>query len=516
MISSTWFRSPRPRAHREVVVIGGGIAGLATACLLGRAGHRVTLIEKNASLGGRAGSWESRGFRFDTGPSWYLMPECFDRFFGLLGTSAAEQLDLVDLDPAYRVFFESRPGAVDVRNGHAERLAEELEPGSGPRMRRYLDRAARLYRLAIDGVLYRNRITPGMLRLPQLRSLLPLLTRSLDAELRRWFRSPELRQLLGYPAVFLASEPRSAPALYGLMSHLDLEAGVKYPRGGFSAVVDSLARLARENGVTLLTSTPAEHILTEGSAVTGVRVAGGEIPADTVVSAVDRAHSDAALTPPGKGSGTRWSKVRTGPGAVLVLLGVRGQVPGLRHHTLSFSADWGANFDAIFGHHRRLPEPASMYVCAPSLSDDSVAPHGDTNLFLLVPVPALNGDAGDGARGGIDGGGDPLVEGIADRAIAALESLAGASFADRIAVRRTIGPGDFLDDFHSWRGNALGPAHTLGQSAFLRGPIESSRLRGLYYAGGTTAPGVGVPMCLIGAELAAARIGGLASAGQRS
>lgn len=519
MIPSPGRRRNRPRqqalhpAEEPVIVVGGGIAGLATACLLAGDGHPVTVLERNERVGGRAGTWAPEGWVFDTGPSWYLMPETFDHFFAMLGTSTDRELELTRLDPAYRVY--STPGddgpadPVDVitGDGPAERLFERLEPGSGPRLRRYLRSATRAYRAALAAFLYNRFSSVRDLTHPRvlaaLPAVLPLLGRSLWSYAAARFRHPVLRQILGYPAVFLGASPFRAPALYHLMSHLDLRDGVRWPRGGFTGVVRALTRLAEREGVEIRTGCEVTAITSRAGRAESVTYlqAGREhtLRAPIIVSAADEHHTETELLAPEDRTygNRRWSRQVSGPGAVLVLLGVRGQLPQLAHHTLFFTEDWRENFAAIFGPHARVPDPASIYVCRASATDD-VAPPGHENLFVLVPVPP---DPGIG-RGGEDGAGDALVEQTADRVIQQIAEWAGIpDLAERIVLRRTIGPGDFEADYHAFRGSALGPAHTLGQSAFLRGRTVSRRVGGLYYAGSTTVPGVGVPMCLISAEL---------------
>lgn len=518
-------RSGPGAGPERATVIGGGIAGLATACLLAQDGHPVTLLERGERVGGRAGTWEQDGWSFDTGPSWYLMPETFDHFFAMLGTSTERELSLSTLDPAYRVYPAPEEGEtarpVDVVTGdaQAEALFEELEPGSGPRLRRYLDSASAAYRAALAAFLYnrfsswRDVLHPRVLTaLPR---VLPLLPRSLWSFAAARFRHPVLRQILGYPAVFLGSSPFRAPALYHLMSHLDLRDGVRYPRGGFTEIVAVLERLARERGVRILTGCEATRILArEGRAEAVVYVQDGREhreESSIIVSAADEHHTETQLLAPEDRSypQRRWRRQVSGPGAVLVLLGVRGRLPSLAHHTLFFTRDWRENFSAIFGPRARVPDPASIYVCRPSASDD-VAPEGHENLFVLVPVPA---DPGIGA-GGEDGTGDAEVEAAADRAIEQIARWADVpDLAERIVLRRSIGPADFRTDYHAFRGSALGPAHTLGQSAFFRGRTVSRRVQGLYYAGSTTVPGVGVPMCLISGELVLKAIRGVGGPG---
>jgi 1-hydroxy-2-isopentenylcarotenoid 3,4-desaturase len=520
-----------PGAGR-VVVIGGGISGLASAALLARDGYSVDLVEAREDFGGRAGSWERDGFRFDTGPSWYLMPEVFDHFFHLLGTSAAAELDLEQLDPGYRVFFEDEARPLDIR---ADRQAnvktfEQVEPGGGRALERYLDSAEQTYDMAISRFLYTSFTSyrPFLSRalLAQLHRLGPLLLESLARFTGRHFTDPRLRQVLGYPAVFLGSSPDRTPSMYHLMSALDLTGGVLYPQGGFSRLIDVMVRLARETGVRLHAGTPATGIVTAPTGTgrrpardvltgtraraTGVRVRGRDgaervLSADVVVSAADLHHTETTLLPPGLQTYPEayWRRRTSGPGAVLAMLGVRGELPQLPHHSLFFTRDWDANFGAIRA--GTVPDPASVYVCRPSATDPDVAPEGHENLFVLVPMPA---DPGLGS-GGIDGGGDAAVEAIADAAIAQVSRWAGIEdLADRVVVRRTVGPADFARDLGAWRGGMLGPAHTLAQSAMFRTGNVSRRVESLYYAGSSTIPGIGLPMCLISAEILLKRLRG--------
>jgi phytoene desaturase len=515
----------------RVVVIGGGIAGLATAALVARDGHQVTLLEGRDELGGRAGRWSAGGFTFDTGPSWYLMPEVFDHFYRLMGTSADAELDLVRLDPGYRVFFENTGfegfdgpgGAVDVRAQREASVAlfESIEPGAGRALERHLDSADETYRLAMTHFLYTDFAAPGaLLQAPVLRRLgrlARLLGESLDRFVSRSFRDRRLRQILGYPAVFLGSSPYDAPSMYHLMSRFDLADGVFYPMGGFGQIIDSVARLAEHAGVEVRTGAEVTAITTEGRRATGVRFRSrdgveGTLAADVVISGADVHHTETALLPRAlrSRSDQAWERRNPGPAAVLVMLGVHGRLPELVHHNLLFTADWEDNFKRIFGADPSVPDPASLYACMPSATDASVAPPGCENLFLLIPVPA---DTSIGS-GGVDGDGDPAVERIADAAIAQLSDWAGVpDLAERVVVRRTVGPADFETWFHSWRGSALGPAHTLRQSAFFRGRTRSKTVDGLYFAGATTIPGIGLPMCLISAELVAKSLRGDTSTG---
>lgn len=510
---------PGHATARTAVVIGGGFSGLATAALLARDGLEVTLLEARDQLGGRAAEWSHNGFRFETGPSWYLMPEVFEHFFKLVGTTVDEELNLQELDPAYRVFFEGREEAFDLP-AHGSREALLSLGISAEALDNYLASAEETYELATQRLLYSTFSSVGAFLDPVLLQRLPrllrLLTEPLDSFITRHSSDDRLQKILGYPAVFLGTSPSDAPSLYHLMSHLDITQGVLYPEGGFSAVVGAVARMAEQQGVTLRTSSRAQHITTSKGRTTGVHFTDENgtrkfLSADVVVSSADMHVTETKLLSPRDRTRSQraWEGKDPGPSAVLALLGVKGELPELAHHTLLFTDDWQQGFDEIAGKIPPAGPPRSIYVCRPSATDD-VAPSGHENLFVLVPSRA---DTSLGS-GGTDRGGDEAVERIVDESVQQISQWADIpDLAERIVVRRSVGPQDFAQEFGAWRGGALGPAHTLRQSAFFRGPITSPKVTGLFYTGSTTMPGIGVPMCLISAELVLKSVRGDKSTG---
>ncbi len=521
---------------RSLTVVGGGIAGLGTAALAAARGWKVTLLESRSEVGGRAGLHTEAGFAFDTGPSWYLMPEVFDRFFSLLGQD--NPLDLHDLDPGFRVWpaglleterlqdSGSGTSAVDVPRGTEPflRLVSQREPSAAQRVRRYMGSASDTYRLALEHFLYTNFTTRDYTRFarPDVLARLPRLPRlfgqSMQRRIEQTVTDPVLQKILGYPAVFLGTQPKTAPSMYHLMTNLDVVDGVRYPMGGMRTIITAMAQAAVRLGVDIRTDCTVTAVRTQGRRVVGVtaRCGSADVPgaagqggsagvpadeveagsrgsgsvvdfdSDAVVAACDLEAFEALLP---KRLRTRsqqwWARRDYGIGAVTLLLGVDRKLPQLHHHNLFFTSDWDSNFTQIFGTDKRLPQPASTYVCAPSRTDASVAPAESENLFVLVPAPA-DPQLRTGSQ---------QLEQYADRIIDSLGASIGVDLDAHLQVRWAYGPGDI----DPRRGSALGPANVLSQSAMFRFP-QKARARGLVHAGAYTAPGVGLPMCLISAE----------------
>lgn len=486
---------------KKCIVIGAGIGGLATASLLARAGYDVHVYEKESVAGGRAGKREIDGFTFDTGPSWYLMPDVFKHFYEIMGEQIDSWLTLKKLSPAYKVFFENNtPITVTGDIEKDTQTFDLIEDGSGNALRKYVARSDEVYGLSINHFLYTNfesirdfldsTIIKKSLLLPTL-----LLT-PIDSYVGRFVRDTRLKQILEYPMVFLGTSPFSAPAMYSLMSALDFKEGVYYPLGGMYKIIESIEAIALKNGVTFHYASEVKGIDTDGHSVAGVELATGvHIRSDIVVSNSDLYHTELKMLDAADRSydESYWKRKEPGPSALLLYLGVNGKVPELEHHNLLFVDDWQTNFEAIY-HTKQLPHPASMYISKTSHTDATVAPRGKENLFVLVPLPA-NID--------VD---KSTLENIAEKYLEQIEVMTGISLRERLVVKELFGPNDFLTKYYSWQSSMLGQSHLLRQSAFFRTPNKSKKTKNLYYVGGSTTPGIGLPMCLIGAELVYKRI----------
>ena len=510
-------------AGESVVVIGGGFGGLSTACYLADAGAEVTLLEKNDQLGGRASRLETDGFRFDMGPSWYLMPDVFERFFGHFERSPEEYYTLSHLNPHYRVFWKDGD-QVDVLPDmeHNRALFESYEPGAGDALDEYLEESKRTYEIGMEHFVYEDRpnlrdyVDKDVLRYSWGLSLLG----KMQGHVEGYFDHPKLQQLMQYTLVFLGGSPTNTPALYNLMSHVDFNMGVYYPDGGIGAVVDGIVELGEELGVEYVTDAEVTGIEgrygafavdtapTSGSGESGKVVGNGEAAgtsadggdgerylADIVVSNADYAHTEQELLPPKKRQYTEeyWESRTFAPSAFLLYLGVEGDVPNLEHHTLVLPTQWDEHFETIF-EEPAWPDDPAYYLCVPSKTDDTVAPEGHSNLFALVPIaPGLEDTP-------------EIREEYRELVLDDIAANTGEELHDRIVFEETFCVEDFADRYNSYQGSALGLAHTLRQTSLFRPPHRSETVDGLYFTGSTTTPGIGVPMCLISGGITAERI----------
>jgi phytoene desaturase len=481
----------------SITIVGSGIAGLSAACHLADAGSDVTVLEQHDDLGGVAGSFTADGFRFDSGPSWYLMPDVFERFFATFGRSVEDAYELEQLNPSYRILWKDGD-QLDVPADPAA-LAPKLEAyedGAADAFWRYLDHAEEVYELAMDRFVYPRRSgVLDWLDSDVLRSVraLPLL-RSMDRYVRQYVEHPKLRQLLEYKLVFLGGSPYNTPALYTLMGHVDFNQGVYHPVGGMQSVVDALADLAADLGVTFRT----------GTEVTGLRARNGHVRVSTdaethtarrVIANASPARVEQTLLSPDQRDhdAAYWDNRTYGPSAYLLYLGVEGDIEPLRHHTLVLPTDWDHHFEAIFDEPRWPTNPA-YYLHVPSKTDPSFAPDGHHSVFILVPIaPGLHD-------------GPARRAWMREQVLDDLAQHAGVDLRGRIVTEHDACVSEFAEHFGQPKGNALGLAHTLRQTGPLRPSRRAANAPGLYYTGADTKPGVGVPICLISGEQTAGAV----------
>lgn len=509
---------------KNVIIVGAGFGGLTLGALLARQGMRVRIVEKNADPGGRARVWRSGGYTFDMGPTWYLMPEVFEEFFALFGRPREEFYQLATLDPSYRVFF-GKGEVVDIVPELARNYAtfERLEPGAAARLEAYLADARYKYEIALKHFLYRDytSIFQFFNRRMMLEGVRLNVFQSLDRYTRRSFTDRRTRQLLEYHMVFLGNSPNRAPALYSLMSHADLNLGVFYPMpaqgkaggttagagpagaaataggtGGIGAVVQALVDLNRGLGVEILTGQEVDRIEVRGGAARGVHLKnGGDLPADLVVVNADYQHAETALLAPGQRSyGARyWDRRVIAPSMFLMYLGLDRRLGSLAHHSLYFAGDWNEHFATITD-RPAWPEKPCFYLCAPARTDPGVAPPNGESLTVLVPIAAGLPDTAE------------IRAAYREKVLDHVEAEIGERIRDAIRVERIFTLNDFSSDYNAYKGTALGLAHTLLQTAVFRPAHRSRAVADLWYTGGYTHPGIGVPMAFISSRIVAEEI----------
>lgn len=490
---------------KKIVVIGSGIGGLGTAALLAKAGHDVTIYEKNERIGGRASLWKKDGYTFDMGPSWYMMPDIFEHFFRLLGEDVNELLELERLSPSYRIFFEGQDSHLDFYSDFQKNaeIFESIEPGSSTKLFHHLERGKYQYEVARREFMFKNydKVTDFFTkRIATEGRKLPLFS-SMEKIVNSQFDSPILQKVLQYQTVLLGTAPNKCPGIYSLMNHIDMNEGIWYPKGGLYAVTEALIAICEKHGVTIHTNSPVARIESANGTVQGITLHDGTaVESDIVVSNADLTHTDLELL--GKERSERssryWDKKIMSPSGFIMYLGVDGPIDSLDHHNLYFLEDWEKGNAQVFN-SKTLPKNPSFYLCCPSKTDSSVAPKGKENLFLLVPIPF-----------GAKYTEDELKEYEGTMIEHVSKTMNIPNLAKRIEVSRTFCVDEFIADYNAYKGNALsGMAHSLTQTAFFRPNNKHKNIDNLYFAGAGTNPGIGVPICLISAELVYKRVAGI-------
>jgi phytoene desaturase len=479
----------------SVAVIGSGFSGLAAASFLAKEGMKVTVFEKNSLPGGRARKFETQGFMFDMGPSWYWMPEVFEKFFNHFGNSASDFYDLKRLDPSYRVYF-GQQDFIDVPAGIEPlcELFEKLEPGSARNLRKFLDEGAYKYQKGIHELVYKPGLSiTELLDFSLVKGALRLhVFESISTYIRKFFKEPRIIKLLEFPVLFLGATPQNTPALYSLMNYADMSLGTWYPMGGMYKIVEAMVEVAQKNGVEFKFNSPVTKLELNAVKTKGVWCGTELHSCDYVVAGADYHHVEQQLLPeyfrrytPGY-----WKKRVMAPSSLLFFVGVNKRINNLQHHTLFFDADFEKHAEDIY-EDPKLPSSPQFYVCCPSKTDPTVAPEGHENLFILIPVaPGLEDH-------------DEIREKYFSIIIERLEKITGNAIRPHVVFRRSYAHRDFIADYNAFKGNAYGLANTLLQTANLKPSIINKKVSNLFYTGQLTVPGPGVPPSLISGQVVA-------------
>ncbi len=483
---------------KKVIVIGAGFSGLAAASCLASKGVDVTLLEKNASTGGRARKFEAEGFTFDMGPSWYWMPDVFEKYYQQFGHTTSDFYKLKRLNPSYRVFF-GKEDIVDLPSNRNElfELFESIEPGSGSHLQKFLKEGKYKYDVGINDLVYKPgkslfefmnaKVISGAFRLHVFKSF--------SKYIRKYFKNPKLLQILEFPVLFLGARPEDTPALYSLMNYADIELGTWYPMGGMNKIAEAFEKIALEQGVQIKTNTPIESINVVRRMANHCISGTNKFEFDAIVAGADYHHVETQLLPKEFRSynDKYWNSRVMAPSSLIYYVGLNKKIDGLKHHNLFFDEDFEKHADEIYT-NPSWPTSPLFYTCCPSKTDDSVAPEGHENLFFLIPVSPDLQDTEE-VR-------EKYFQMICNR----IEKHTGQNIRNHIVYKRSYAHKDFISDYNSFKGNAYGLANTLRQTAILKPAMHSKKIKNLFYTGQLTVPGPGVPPAIISGQVAAQQV----------
>lgn len=483
----------------KIAVIGAGFAGLSAAAYLSAAGYKVQVFEKNSSLGGRARQFSTdNGYVFDMGPSWYWMPDVFERFFKDFEHKVSDFYPLSFLDPAFEVVFgDQKTLSVPHNFPELSALFESIEEGSAKRLEQFMEEAKFKYELGMKNLVY----MPGLslkefADIELLKGVIRLqVFSSFSQHIRKFFTHPQLLALMEFPVLFLGAMPQDTPALYSLMNYAGLKLGTWYPKGGFGKVIEAIVTVAREKGAHFQVNAPVDEILIENSLAKGLVIKGESIPFDGVVAAADYHHVESKLLPEEfrNYKESYWDTRTLAPSCLIFYIGLNKKLNKIQHHTLFFEEDLLQHSQEIYK-DPQWPSKPLFYVCCPSQTDPTVAPEGHENLFLLMPLAPNLEDK------------ESLREKYFDLMMDRLQKQIGEEIISHIDYKKSYCVKDFVFDYHSYKGNAYGLANTLMQTAFLKPKISNKKIKNLIYAGQLTVPGPGVPPALISGKIAAGQM----------
>lgn len=477
---------------KNIKIIGSGFSSLAAACYLAKEGHKVTVYEKNATPGGRARRLVKDGFVFDMGPTWYWMPDVFERFFSDFGKKPSDYYSIEKLSPAYRVYFGEND-FVDIADNLDDiaKTFESIEPGSGKELQDFMAEARSNYDIAIKNLVYRPGESPLELVTTQTVTRLAQFVSNISRDIRRRFKNTKLVQILEFPVLFLGAKPSDTPSFYSFMNFADFGLGTWHPKNGMYSVIEGMVQLAAELGVTIVTNAPVSKIGVENCEAHTLEINGEEIAADMVVCGADYHHGETLLEPQYRKYSEKYWDTRTfAPSSLLFYVGFNKKLRNVQHHTLFFDTDFDVHAKDIYDNPRWPDEPL-FYASFASKTDSSAAPEGqEAGTFLIPLAPGIEDTP-------------ELRTKYFDIIINRLEKLTGQTVRENILFTESFCLNDFINDYNSYKGNAYGLANTLWQTAFLRPKLRSPKVKNLYFTGQLTVPGPGVPPALISGKLVA-------------
>lgn len=479
------------------IIIGSGFSGLSAACFLAKAGEEVLVLEKHDAPGGRARQLKEQGFTFDMGPSWYWMPDVFERFFGQFGRQVSDYYELVRLDPSYRVYWEDAAMDIPADYSALQHVFEELEPGSATRLDQYLEGARFKYETGMHKLVYK----PGhsireFIDADLFKGLLKLqVFASASRHIAQYFRHPRLQQLLEFPLLFLGALPANTPALYSLMNYADIKLGTWYPVGGMYQIVDAMYQLALSLGVKFEFGQDVQEISVTNGKAARVNTQKGAFDAAVVVASADYQHVEQHLLAPQYRSypAKYWAGRTMAPSCLIYYLGLNKKLDNILHHSLFFDTDFKQHGAEIYT-TPAWPGAPLFYACSASQTDAGCAPPGCDQLFLLIPVATGMTDTPE------------IRERYFELVMQRLEKHTGQQIRTAIIYRKDYAPTDFMTDYNAFKGNAYGLANTLLQTAILKPSMHSKKVRNLFYTGQLTVPGPGVPPSIISGEVVAQEV----------
>jgi phytoene desaturase len=483
---------------KRIAVIGSGFAGLSAASTLAKAGYDVTIFEKTESAGGRARKFETDGYMFDMGPSWYWMPDVFEQYFNFFGKKASDFYSLKRLDPSYRIYY-GKDDVLDVPAGldALYQMFDRLEPGSSVHLKKFIAEGKFKYEVGINKLVRKPGLSlTELLDMDLFKGVFKLhVFESISTYVKKYFNHPQLVQLLEFPVLFLGATPENTPALYSLMNYADLALGTWYPEGGMHKIVEGMVSVAKQQGVKFEFNSAVQAIVVEGDRAKGVTVNNTFHAFDYVVAGADYHHVEQNLLPPAyrRYNEAYWDKRVMAPSSLIFYLGVNKKLNKLLHHNLFFDQDFGKHAIEIYD-KPTWPTNPLFYVCCASKSDDTIAPEGHENIFILVPVaPDLEDN-------------EAIREKYFNLILDRLEKLTGETLRDNIVYNRSYAHKDFISDYNAFKGNAYGLANTLRQTANLKPSILNKKVNNLFYTGQLTVPGPGVPPSLISGQVVAGEL----------